>query len=530
MSYARKAVYFACAVLLLSAGTAFANEDDDAEHEEYDFYHQVEYKGHDTVDEQHVHVLTYENFTDFVESHNHVMVEFYAPWCHHCKQLKPEYAGAATEIAKGYGHEYDIEFAKVDIDAEHTLASKYQIEGVPTILFFSDKGKKRLEYSSEHSIESMVSWVKRRTGPAATVVKNQTDFETFLDSDDSVVFAYVETFDKYDWSAYQNLAQHDESHTFGVTDNAELAAHLGITTSPGLIIFKKFDDGNIVFDGEWDEPNLADFVELESMRTVTPFSSDREAKTPEGKAFMKAKQSSMPWHVLMFGDRRSVHHTSPAAKTLHTAASEYRGKVVFFTVDTDDQGAGMTMDYFGVKSSKKPRIFMLTKLTGHKYELEGKMTSDAIKSFVEENLAGKGVPYKKSEPLPEEATDGDVSVVVGKNFDDVVMDHTSDVLLEVYAHWCGFCQKFAPTYSKLGKRFKKVSSVTVAKMDGSLNEVEGLKIQNFPTLLLYKANDKGKPLQYEGEKDVKSLTQWMMEHSSIPFAMKKRASPVADEL
>ena len=129
MSYARKAVYFACAVLLLSAGTAFANEDDDAEHEEYDFYHQVEYKGHDTVDEQHVHILTYENFTDFVESHNHVMVEFYAPWCHHCKQLKPEYAGAATEIAKGYGHEYDIEFAKVDIDAEHTLASKYQIEG-----------------------------------------------------------------------------------------------------------------------------------------------------------------------------------------------------------------------------------------------------------------------------------------------------------------------------------------------------------------------------------------------------------------
>ena len=109
------------------------------------------------------------------------------------------------------------------------------------------------------------------------------------------------------------------------------------------------------------------------------------------------------------------------------------------------------------------------------------------------------------------------------------MDHTSDVLLEVYAHWCGFCQKFAPTYSKLGKRFKKVSSVTIAKMDGSLNEVEGLKIDNFPTIFLYKANDKGKPLMYEGEKDVKSLTQWMMEHSSIPFSMKRRASP-SDEL
>ncbi|QDZ20101.1 protein disulfide-isomerase [Chloropicon primus] len=527
MRLARTLLFVACAALLLSG---VARADDDEAHEDYDFYHQVEYKGHDTVDEQHVAVLTYENFTEFIESNNHVMVEFYAPWCHHCKNLKPEYAGAATEIAKGYGFEYGIEFAKVDIDAEHTLASKYNIEGVPTILFFSDKGKKRLEYSSEHSIDGIVNWVKRRTGPAATVVKSQAEFEAFLDSDDSVVFAYVETFDKYDWSAYQNLAQHDESHTFGVTDNAELAAHLGITTSPGLIVFKKFDNGNVVFEGEWDEPNLADFVELESMRTVTPFSADREAKTPEGKAFMKAKQSSMPWHVLMFGDRRSVHHTSPAAKTLHTAATGYRGKVVFFTVDTDDSGAGMTMDYFGVKSSKKPRIFMLNKLTGFKYELEGKMTSDAIKNFVDENIAGKGVPYKKSEPVPEEPMDGDVAVVVGKNFDDVVMDHTSDVLLEVYAHWCGFCQKFAPTYSKLGKRFKKVSSVTVAKMDGSLNEVEGLKIENFPTLFLYKANDKGKPLKYEGEKDVKSLTQWMMEHSSIPFAMKKRSPQGSDEL
>ena len=529
MSTSRTLLFVACVALVCTA-RAYADDADDAEHEDYDFYHQVEYKGHDTVDEQHVHILTYENFTEFIESHKHVMVEFYAPWCHHCKTLKPEYAGAATEIAKGYGHEYDIEFAKVDIDSEHTLANKYNIDGIPTILFFSEKGKKKLEYSSEHAIDTMVSWVNRRTGPAAKVIKNQTEFEAFLDSDDSVVFAYVESFHKYDWSAYSNLAQHDESHTFGVTDNPELASHLGILTSPGMIVFKKFDDGNAVFDGEWDEPNLAHFVEIESMRTVTPFSADREAKTLAGKAFMKAKQSSMPWHFLMFGDRRSVHHTSPGAKTLHAAAKGYRGKVVFFTVDTDDTSAGMTLDYFGVKSGiKKPRIFMLNKLTGFKYEFEGKLTTDAIKAFVEENMEGKGVPYKKSEPVPEELIDGDVSVVVGKNFDDVVNDHTSDVLLEVYAHWCGFCQKFAPTYSKLGKRFKKVSSVTIAKMDGSLNEVEGLKIDNFPTIFLYKANDKGKPLMYEGEKDVKSLTQWMMEHSSIPFSMKRSASP-SDEL
>ena len=99
MSTSRTLLFVACVALVCTA-RAYADDADDAEHEDYDFYHQVEYKGHDTVDEQHVHILTYENFTEFIESHKHVMVEFYAPWCHHCKTLKPEYAGAATEIAK----------------------------------------------------------------------------------------------------------------------------------------------------------------------------------------------------------------------------------------------------------------------------------------------------------------------------------------------------------------------------------------------------------------------------------------------
>lgn len=517
----RTAVIGACAALclLVAASPAHADEEN---HEDYDFYQNVEYHGHEHIDEQHVTVLSYQNFTDFVESHEHTMVEFYAPWCHHCKNLKPEYAGAATEIAKGWGYEFDIAFAKVDTEAEHDLANKFQVDGIPTMLFFSDKGKKRLEYSSEHSIESIVSWVKRRTGPAAALINNATDFEEFVARDESVTFAYMNALEKYDWHAYENLAKHDESHIFGVTTNHELAIDLGIHTSPGMMVFKNFDGGNVLFDGEWDEPSLADFVELESMRLVTPFSSDREAKTHAGKAFKKAKQSSIEWHILMFGDRRNVHQTSPLHKTFQGVAKEYRGKIVFFTIDTDDEGAGMTMDYFGVKASKKARVFMLNKVKGVKYEFDGTITSENLNKFITTTLEGKGVEYKKSEPLPDIPVDADVDVVVGKNYEDIVMDHTKDVFLEVYAHWCGFCQKFAPTYSKLAKRFKKVSSVSIAKMDGSLNEIQGLEYKSFPTMYLFKSNDKGKPILYEGERDVKAMTQFIMEHAAIPFQLKRR--------
>lgn len=43
------------------------------------------------------------------------MVEFYAPWCGHCKQLEPHWNEAATKL-KG-----QAKFGKVDCDVEKEL-------------------------------------------------------------------------------------------------------------------------------------------------------------------------------------------------------------------------------------------------------------------------------------------------------------------------------------------------------------------------------------------------------------------------
>lgn len=55
----------------------------------------------------------------------------------------------------------------------------------------------------------------------------------------------------------------------------------------------------------------------------------------------------------------------------------------------------------------------------------------SIAKFAKGLLDGSVQPEYKSAPIPDEPTDGGVTVVVGKNFDEIVRDKTKDVLLEV---------------------------------------------------------------------------------------------------
>nr|XP_006013928.1 PREDICTED: protein disulfide-isomerase A4-like [Latimeria chalumnae] len=152
--------------------------------------------------------------------------------------------------------------------------------------------------------------------------------------------------------------------------------------------------------------------------------------------------------------------------------------------------------------------------------------SDTLREFVLSFKKGKLKPIVKSQPVPKN-NKGPVKVVVGKTFEEIVMDPKKDVLIEFYAPWCGHCKKLEPVYNNLGKKYKNEKNLIIAKMDTTANDVPSEKfvVEGFPTIYFAPGNRKDNPIKFEGEnRDLEGLSTFLERHAT------KLSSRSKDEL
>jgi len=444
--------------------------------------------------DEDVLVLTEDNFEEAVSSHDLLLVEFYAPWCGHCKALAPEYAKAA-----GILKEDGISIAKVDATEHRGLGEKYGIQGFPTLKLM--KGDKVSDYNGGRKAQDIVDFMKKRAGPVAVDVSNVAELKAFTEANPTGVVGYVSGKDSEDGKLFLSIADGDEKNVYAITTDAGAAKEAGLSDTGSLIITSEEGKFTLAF-ADMESEDIEKWMFGHSLPLFLEYSQEKAGSIFGG---------AINVHTIAFFDDESDDFEKQKATMLEVGA-EFRTESVFIYIPKSEN---RILSVFDLTEDDVPALCIADMRGGSmkKFIYEGELNAKDISAWEKSFFDGELKPKLKSaEPKPEDL-EGDVKVVTGKSFNEIVVDNTNDVLVEFYAPWCGHCKSLEPKYNELGALYAGIDTVTIAKMDATENEVDhpGVDVTGFPTLLFFPGNDKQNVVPYKGAREVEALSDFIVQ-------------------
>ncbi|KAL9051037.1 MAG: hypothetical protein Q9162_006260 [Coniocarpon cinnabarinum] len=221
-----------------------------------------------------VQSLTPDTFDATVFSGTPSLVEFFAPWCGHCKKLEPIY----DELGDTYATSKSVQIAKVDGDAHKDLSSRYGVSGFPTIKWFDGKSKDPVDYSGGRDLDSFQKFIEDKTGvkakkklelPSEVVQLTDGDFKQTVGKDQDVLVAFTAPWCGHCKSlkpTWEKVAQDYAAET-GVAiaqvdaeANKAVAQELGVSGYPTIKFFPKASTESESYSGARDENAFITFM------------------------------------------------------------------------------------------------------------------------------------------------------------------------------------------------------------------------------------------------------------------------------
>nr|GMD48323.1 probable protein disulfide-isomerase A6 [Ipomoea batatas] len=223
-------------------------------------------------------VLTQDNFDKEVGQDRGALVEFYAPWCGHCKKLAPEYEKLAASFKKAKS----VLIGKVDCDEHKSLCSKYGVSGYPTIQWFPKGSLEPKKYEGARTAEAISEYVNKEAGtnvkiaavPSSVVVLTPENFDEIVlnEKKDVLVEFYAPWCGhcKHLAPIYEKVAaafKLDEDVVIANCDadkHKDIAEKYGVSGYPTLKFFPKGNKAGEEYEGGRDLDDFVNFINEKS--------------------------------------------------------------------------------------------------------------------------------------------------------------------------------------------------------------------------------------------------------------------------
>jgi len=448
--------------------------------------------------------LTDDDFDVKVKQHKVILVEFYAPWCGHCKALAPKYDEAAAILKKNDPPAF---LAKVDcIEGGKETCQKHGVSGYPTLKVFRD-GEFASEYNAGREVGAIVKFMKSQVGPASKELKSTKDVEDFTTRDDVAIIGFFES----DKEPFLKVAdKYKDTYRFGHSTAKDVLNKYS-QYKDNVVLFRpkhlqsKFEESEVVFKGKLESAALKEFITDNYHGVVGHKTRDNAQDFPEDIITAYYKVDYI----------KNVKGTNYWRNRILKVAMDFKDQFKFAIANKDEFTHELNEYGFDYVSGDKPVV--TAKKGGVKYVLKDEFSIDAFKTYLDNLSAGKLEAYLKSEAVPEDNDKNPVKVAVAKNFDELVTNSNKDALVEFYAPWCGHCKKLTPIYDELGKEMEYEPDLNIVKMDATANDVpSGFEVHGFPTI--YFVPKGGEPLKYQGERELKGFIKYLAKESTNELA------------
>lgn len=438
------------------------------------------------------------NFSEAISRPGLSFVEFYAPWCGHCKKLVPEWERTA-ELCQ----EADILVAKVDAIAHKSLAQEHEVQSFPTLKLYKGGPKVSVKYEGPRTGDKMAEWAKgklteqlvERLDPSANGIlswasKKPVAVVGLLDGilESSMLDEVLE-----DVSFALNPKGAGGEVAVGIVESASAALLQGLGSGnqklPCVALLRNFDfEEKVLFfqaEQSWKQSfeSMMSWIAKKRVPALIPGSEQTE------KFFL---QEIDPGNglVLYFGEdeklRRDLHELAVASskekrlKWVHLKSNTFGDSLAKSVGMSKADFPEVAIWEFG-ETEEEDKVYRLSQQSAGA-TFSRSSVEDFVKFWRQGKLSAEKDPVK---------------TVTSDTFESVVINNQKDVLVEFYAPWCGHCKALAPEYKLVAQHYAKDEDVEIVKMDATKHKHPSAEIKSYPTLKLYAKGKKDTPIDGE---------------------------------
>ncbi|KAK4754303.1 hypothetical protein SAY87_002407 [Trapa incisa] len=457
-----------------------------------------------------VHELNTDSYRKVIEKNEYVLLLGYAPWCQRSAELMPQFAEAATTL-KELGN--PVVMAKLDAERYPKAASSLEIKGFPTLLLFTN-GTSQF-YTGGYSGEDIVIWTRKKTGVPVIRLNSVPEAEGFLKKNHIFVLGLFEKYKGPNYEEFIKAAKTDNELQFVELSDVEVARVLfpDVAISNNFLgIVKSEHEQYTKFEGAFERKKILQFLAINKFPLVT--------KLTEANS-IRVYSSPVKLQLFVFAEEDDLQKL---LEPLQDVARKFKSKIMFVFVDIKDENlAKPFLTLYGLEDTRDIVVAAFDNKISSKYLLEADPIPNNIEDFCSRLLSGALSPFFKSQPVPNDA-DASIKVVVGKTFNELILESPKNILLEVYTPWCINCEVTSKEVEKLAKHFKDSNNLVIARIDASANEHPKLQVSDYPTLLFYPARDKSNPTKLSTKTSLKDKANFINKH------LKAKGSISKDEL